>query len=157
MVLSSVCFTSLEILREILSFFDSKIIFLEGIKNSISNLSKNLSKLARCKISWRVESANVRKLFASFESRGSDYLWSISLFDYKAMENTKTLLTAVRRIPRCVHFTRQSIRSNESPSKKMGKKNANPDFSHFIFPTFVKMRFFFSNGPDFFHRWKKQF
>jgi len=50
MVLSSVCFTSLEILREILSFFDSKIIFLEGTKNSISTLSKNLSKLVRCEI-----------------------------------------------------------------------------------------------------------
>lgn len=143
MVLSSVCFTSLEILREILSFFDSKIIFLEGIKNSISNLSKNLSKLARCKISWRVESANVRKLFASFESRGSDYLWSISLFDYKAMENTKTLLTAVRRIPRCVHFTRQSIRSNESLSKKMGKKKRESWFFAFYFSDVCENEIFF--------------
>lgn len=37
-------------------------------KNSISDLSKNLSKLTRCEISWRVESANVRKLFADFEA-----------------------------------------------------------------------------------------
>lgn len=121
-------------------------------KNSISDLSK----LTRCEVSWRVESANVRKLLASFESHERDYVWLISLFDYKAMENTKTLLTAVRRIPLRPFYSPINPAKRQSFEKK-GKKNANPDFSHFIFPTFVKMRFFSITVRIFSIAGKKQF
>lgn len=153
--LSYLCFTSSKILREIFSFFfiennilgSNKKFYFKSIKESIKISSlRRILKSRECEMSGN---------FLRVSNHAEMTLWSISLFDYKAMENTKTFLTAVRRIPRCVHFTRQSIRPNESPSKKRGKKNEDPDFSHFIFPTFVKMIFFFSNGSDFSHRWKK--
>lgn len=113
-----------------LSLFTRKLwitqyIFLPRKKKSISDLSENLSsKLIRrdCGISCRrVESANVGKFFADFEPRGREYPRSIS-FDYKALENAKTFLTAVKRTPRRVHFTRQSVRSSESLSKKKKRR-----------------------------------